>query len=247
MAKNKNGLILFEGPSAIDGQPIVVVITGLKKASANAKTGDMLQTFILRQDQSPIDAIKTGADVSICGECPHRGIDGKGRTCYVNVGHGPRAVWACWQRGGYDRFDLQTHVDLIRGRFVRFGTYGDPAAAPLSIWETLRDFADGHTGYTHQWTTGAEPILSVCMASVDSEAQAVKLAGKARYFRVATDAAKLPGEVTCPASEEAGKKLVCAECRACEGSTGRRGSIVIRAHGTGASEKNITNLIARVA
>ena len=34
-----NGIILWEGPSLIDGAPIVVIATGIKRASRNAKTG----------------------------------------------------------------------------------------------------------------------------------------------------------------------------------------------------------------
>lgn len=56
------GIVLYEGPSAIDGQPIVVVAT-LK--TSNPKTGDMVQTWILRADLSPTVAINEGADRSV--------------------------------------------------------------------------------------------------------------------------------------------------------------------------------------
>jgi hypothetical protein len=58
----------------IDGEPIVVIATGFKRSSANPKTGDMLQTWILRRDVAPFAAIHNGADASICGDCPLRGI-----------------------------------------------------------------------------------------------------------------------------------------------------------------------------
>ena len=60
--KKPNGFILGHGRSLIDGMPIVVVAT-IK--SRNTKTGDMVQTWILRQDMLPTDAVKTGADWSI--------------------------------------------------------------------------------------------------------------------------------------------------------------------------------------
>ena len=86
------GLILFDGPSMIDGEPIVVIATGFKRSSANPKTGDMLQTWILRRDVAPFAAIHNGADASICGDCPLRGIiersDCKHRT--VNRRLGPQ-------------------------------------------------------------------------------------------------------------------------------------------------------------
>ena len=45
-----NGAILWEGTSSYDGQPIAVIMTGIAQASTNRKTGDMIQTYILRQD-----------------------------------------------------------------------------------------------------------------------------------------------------------------------------------------------------
>jgi hypothetical protein len=49
--------ILYEGPSMIDGKPIVVIAT---VGSANSKTGAMVQTWIMRQDVEPHHALKTG-------------------------------------------------------------------------------------------------------------------------------------------------------------------------------------------
>jgi hypothetical protein len=66
-------LIIYDGPSAIDGAPIVAILTGLANASRNAGTGDMLQLYILRADMMPEAARHTGADAAICGDCPMRG------------------------------------------------------------------------------------------------------------------------------------------------------------------------------
>ena len=66
-------LIIYEGPSAIDGAPIVAILTGLANASRNTGTGDMLQLYILRADMMPEAARHTGADAAICGTCPMRG------------------------------------------------------------------------------------------------------------------------------------------------------------------------------
>ena len=62
-----NGFIIYEGRSAIDRAPIVVILTGLKP-SKNSKTGAMLQTWILRADMHPLEALRTGADRAICGD-----------------------------------------------------------------------------------------------------------------------------------------------------------------------------------
>lgn len=251
-----NGAVLWRGASLIDGAPIVVIATGLASGSSNRKTGAMVQTYILREDISPTEAVKSGADVSICGQCPHRGkptsdplqqigLDTDGphaaRTCYVNVGQGPLGVWRAYKRGRYIDISPQSpkawNPDIVNvgdGRLVRLGTYGDPAAVPTSIWAALVFRAAGRTGYTHQWRKCDPALQGFCMASADSveDAQAAQAAGW-RTFRVAMpcDAPRLANEALCPASKEAGRKLTCAQCLACAGADGRRGSIVIAAHG----------------
>ena len=47
--------VLYEGPSLLDGEPIVAILTGLRSSSGNRKTGAMLQTWILRADVSPAE------------------------------------------------------------------------------------------------------------------------------------------------------------------------------------------------
>lgn len=233
-----DGAILYQGPSLLDGAPIVVIATGLKVKSENAKTGAMIQTYILRSGVSPTVAIKTGDDASICGDCVHRGAgDGSGRTCYVNVGQGPLAVFKAFQRGAYRK----ASVHDFNGRKVRLGTYGDPAAVPLDVWRLATYAATGWTGYTHQWRTRPD-LQRYCMASVDNGPDALRAqAAGWRTFRVALPSAperRIVGEVMCPASAEAGKKLNCAQCMACGGGN-RKSSIVIQAHGGFAVMANI--------
>lgn len=227
------GYILYEGPSELDGAPIVVIATGFRQASANRKTGALIQTYILRSDIAPMAAIHAGKDSSICGQCPHRGAagNGSGRSCYVRVEQGPTVVYKAYRAGKYA--PILSHT-VFNGRFVRLGAYGDPAAAPIDVWKMATYAASGWTGYTHQWRT-ADHLKPYVMASVDNIAEATEATGAGwRTFRVAMprDAARILNEVVCPASEEAGRKLTCLDCRACSGvKTGRRGSIVIKAHG----------------
>lgn len=237
-AKQPQGVILYEGPSKLDGEPIVVIATGLANGSRNRKTGAMIQTYIIRSDQSPFEAVKSGADVSICGDCPHRGDGtGKGRSCYVNLGHGPRAVYAAYQRGAYERVDAFTAKQLFAGRMVRLGTYGDPTAAPFAMWKVAVSSADGWTGYTHQWRKVDPRWKELVMASADSLIDMEQAHAQGwRTFRVTPDAfANVKGlEIICPASEERGKVTTCAECRACMGTSGKaKVSIQIAAHGQG--------------
>ena len=81
------GYILQRLNSPINGEPIVVILT---MDSANRKTGNMAQVWILLENVNPVQAIADGEDYAICGNCPHR-LDlttGK-RSCYVNAGQAP--------------------------------------------------------------------------------------------------------------------------------------------------------------
>jgi hypothetical protein len=242
-AFNPNGVILWEGASAIDGAPIVVIATGLKRGSRNGKTGAQVQTFILRADVAPIDALKTGADASICGDCPHRPILAKASgaaACYVRVFQAPRSVWAGFQRGIYRRVTAAEAAELFAGRDVRLGAYGDPAAAPFELWREITARAASRTGYTHQWRSADRRFASLTMASADSEPEARDAWGRGwRTFRVAEPgSAPIPGEARCPASKEAGQKTQCAACKACGGTTAKaRASIVIWDHSTAGAAK----------
>ena len=241
---NKNGVILYEGPSMIDGESIVVIATALKNTTSNDKTGDEIQTWILRADIHPSEALKTGGDASICGDCKHRPAStevpkGKSlpkRSCYVRM-DAPTSVWRCYRRGGYLHIDHYPKAwDLMAGRMRRCGSYGDPAAAPLDVWR--RFIGDNKsTGYTHQWQTYPE-FVRYLMASVDTEdeyAEARELGW--RTFRIKqADQPRLRGEFACPASEEEGKRLTCDTCGACNGNPNERSnaaSPVINVHGTG--------------
>jgi hypothetical protein len=230
------GFILYEGPSELDGAPIVAIAI---TSSDNRKTGDMLQTYIMRRDVAPLAALKTGEDSSVCGHCPHRPI--LGGACYVNVGQGPTSVYRALERGNYPATTPARRRELGRGRMVRLGTYGDPMAVPARVWRELLKHAEGHTGYTHQWLSGdvdarqRDAISQLCMASADTPAER-EIADSIglRTFRVRTpDEPVMPGEFVCPASAEAGKRKLCATCGACDGAHPgtRAASPVIVVHG----------------
>ncbi len=236
-----SGFVLWTGSSLIDQAPIAVIAI---TSSTNAKTGNMVQTYIIRADVNPAEALKSGQDASVCGDCKHRPINGG--ACYVNVGQGPNSVFKTLQRGRYPLAqDLEAIAAIGAGRMVRLGTYGDPAAVPAFVWQSLVSRATGHTGYTHQWQSARFPaghlqaIGALCMASADTELErAAALALGLRTFRVRTaDAPILPGEFTCPASAEGGKRKLCADCKACDGTSRgvRQASPVIVAHGSKAS------------
>ena len=222
--------ILYKGPSLLDKKPIVVIAT---YSDRNTKTGKVVQTYILREDINPLEASKTGADFSICGNCTMRGIPtddpkrkiAKNRRCYVNLGQGVLIVWKAYKRGVYKFGDS---VLMGRNRFIRIGSYGDPAAVPKYVWNNLLSESQTWTAYTHQKNWSPE----ICMQSADSYDQALKhwKAGR-RTFRVIKNIDEIDkqNETLCPASKEAGRRVQCVACKLCRGSSKAK-SIAIVEH-----------------
>jgi hypothetical protein len=212
--------IIYNGPSLLDGKPIVVIAT---YSNRNTKTGKVVQTYILRSDINPLEASKTGEDYSICGSCPMRGevtTDpkrkiAKGRKCYVNLGQGVLIVFKSYKRGVYKEGDPRT---MGRDRFVRVGTYGDPAAVPSHVWDELLAECETWTAYTHQkpW----RPDIAMQSADSYDEAKAHWANGR-RTFRVIVDLGDIDKskETLCPASKEAGRRVQCTACKLCKGSS----------------------------
>lgn len=244
------GLIVYEGPSRLDGAPIVVILTGIKAKSKNTKTGHLVQSYIIRSDVDPVTAAKAGQDAAICGQCEHRPTlarkTGKA-PCYVNLGHGPLAVFNAYRRGVYDRVPPDAAAAIIAGLKLRLGTYGDPAAAPVGLWEELTQYTAGHTGYSHQWQRrdfDFDRWKRLVMASADNpdDAALANLFGL-RVFRVTTQADRQSGEITCPASAEAGKRTTCADCMLCGGTSKAARDIVIIDHAPGHQRRRVIPIL----
>lgn len=228
------GAMFYKGPSLLNGEPIVGILTGLDRGSGNPKTGPMVQAWILRADRTPVEAIEDGSDVAICGECALRGDGQFGRTCYVTYWLGPLNVYKVFVAGGYLDATWHELQALLEGRHLRLGAYGDPAAIPIEIWRTLLATAAGWVAYTHQWATCDPRFKEIAMASVDSVRQFDRATIRGwRTFRVrGAQDPLLPGlEAICPASDEAGHRTTCQRCQLCRGNNRPARSIAIVAHG----------------
>lgn len=256
------GFVLYEGPSLLDGAPVVVVAT---LETDNPKTGPMIQTWIIRADVDPITASRTGADYSICGTCGLRGKPNPekatgwadGRGCYVNLAFAPSGVFKAYRAGRYPR--AVYHAGLFfdpaafdadgapvvsgwpcigKGRAVRLGAYGDPGAVPRWVWDGLTAHADGWTGYSHQLKTpGADVDPGRVMISADNETDA-RAAWRQGYrtFRIVPAVADaVPGaEIICPATPEGGNRTTCNRCQLCRGAVAGGRSVAVVVHGAGA-------------
>ena len=241
-ASAERGFVMYQGSSALDGAPIVVVAT---MSTSNVKTGQMIQTWILRSDINPVEASKIGQDVSICGNCVHRhykGPAGKGGgACYVNIGQAPNSVYKGYQRGIYPVFSFDDHAHYFSHRKIRLGAYGDPAAVPFGVMRSIADLGLGFTGYTHQVDHKAfdSRFFELCQVSADTPRQAAKFqALGAKTFRVAlVGDALADSEIECLSDS---KGIKCIDCMLCDGTSK---NIAITVHGS-RSNRFKSNLIA---
>lgn len=238
--KKAPGYIIYEGPSALDPSvPIAVIVNRVEGKSKNAKTGAMAQSFIIRTDMKPNEALKTKQDHAVCGGCPYAG----GNGCYVSIKM-VCSVYAAYKRGSYRKItpmamSLVLAVELAAKRLagLRCGSYGDPAAAPFEVWSPMvsvvRALGGKTSGYTHQWHAGysymgrtADPrFREILMASTHGPVDGLLAnADGWRSFTVfnSLEALKQSGAAMCPASKEAGFRKTCGTCGGQSACNGRR-------------------------
>lgn len=229
MSKPK-GFVIDKGLSPIDGKPYVAILT---VKSTNRKTGDMAQVFILRDDINPVEAVNTGEDYSICGNCPHRKQPNGSRSCYVNVGQAPNSVWKAYKRGAYKLLWLHEELEsALKGRKIRWGAYGDPAIIDPKTVKYLNSLAIGHTGYTHQWTAEfAQEFKGIYQASCDGFNDYLKASDMGwKCFVVVSKDATPKYAKQCPATVT-NSKAQCVTCALCDGA---KRDVYVNAHGSGA-------------
>jgi len=220
-----NGLTLYEGPSAIGPDPIVVLASSIGRTSANMKTGDCVQVYIELRDQHPQEARKAGTDVSNCGDCSLKpSLKNPDGECYV-PGYMLNQPWSSWKATpqAYPHGSLQ---NLPQWKPIRVGAHGDMAAVPNAavFWlEQLR----GHQwlAYTSQWRT--QRLQALAMASVQSPAEQAQAQamGYRTYRRYRGTLELLTREIECPFP-----RVQCRGCLLCngKGQTDQRKHIAVR-------------------
>lgn len=237
----RRNIVLYDGPSELTRDPILVIASA---SNGNRKIGRMVQIWIVPAI-SPIEAVRSGRDEAVCGDCKLRGdANGKGRACYVEWWRSVENIWQA--RHNTDRLTPEQFAALHPSLQLRIGAYGDPVAVPLSVWRTLISTAAGWTAYTHQWQLEtADAYRPFCMASVDTEDEqrdAVALGWRTFRIRADESAPVFSNEVICPASNEAGHRVTCAQCELCRGASLKAKSVVIATHGYGAASQNFIRL-----
>ena len=229
--RKATGAIIWQGASPQDGRPIAAIVTGLNRPTHNQKTGDMLQIWIIRTDIPPHEAVKSGEDKSVCGNCTHRRGHGGLKDCYVIPHQAPNSVYKNYKGGKYPTLENSEDFAIFDNMLVRIGAYGDPAFIPLHIIKAITSRAAGHTGYTHQAQNKAIPnrheYRELLHASADSPRHASILQMRGwRTFETRYDASNTSGQL-CAAED---KGLSCELCQECNGTSGQ--SVYILAHGS---------------
>jgi len=224
-------IMFYRGLSQLDGSTeICAYLSGHDRPSANSKTGPMLQTWIMLADQDPVAAVMAGTDAAVCGSCSHRGNGFKDRSCYVTIMRAPLNIHLHAKHATLDEA-----VDLCRRKRVRLGAYGNPSAVPYEVWTQLLAHAKGWTGYDHAWRTCDQRFRHICMASVETDADAETARSMGwRTMRTTIGTADIDDatEVLCPATPEAGRLANCYDCLLCCG--GRKAgskSVAVPVHG----------------
>ena len=204
--------------------------------TSNSKTGNMVQSFILPIDWITSDKkIQEIGDSSVCFDCEHNMSNKK--DCYVIKGNSLMGllskVRSLRKKGidsipEFDSFIEEKILEAVKGRAVRFGSYGEPVLLGEDLISKIAERASYWTGYTHQWHTN-NWAKKFFMASVESNLinRAAQAMGWRTFFVGKTDDSSL---ITCPASKEAGYKTTCENCKLCMGTTSRAKSIKINKH-----------------
>jgi hypothetical protein len=233
----QTGLVLYCGKSMLSEQRIVAIAT---LYSANAKTGDMAQLWILPAEISPLAALKQNHNSGVCGRCALQGVydpkRGKmvDRVCYVNIGQAPLAIWQAYRRGRYPTYNPRRHANLIRGRRVRLGASGDPAALPIRVLRDLVALSSGHARYTHQAFTidrrRADLVAEFCMISCETATQHVEAIkrGWRPFTVIRADQQPPAGSIQCPFYSHG---VQCGSCLLCGGTSRRAKPVYVIAHG----------------
>lgn len=224
-------------------QVIRLGVTSNDKIEANSKR-PIVQTYtfsrkqfemIANNDERNMRSFFNAAD-SNCLDCPFNSF-GKCYTHKFNQYVGFISMlkrvskqYATWDDvPNYEASFALIAREIAQGKFIRFGTYGEPSLHPIELIEAMVDVANNWTGYTHQWKR-SEVLSKWFMASTHTldESNVAKEQGYRSYIATPTPIGEV---VNCPASKESGYKSSCSKCGLCSGTEGKgKKSIYILNH-----------------
>lgn len=197
--------------------------------SGNRKIGNAIQIWVVPRNETVTESRRNGNDSKTqCKGCPLASNHG----CYVGsyyVDAIQKAAWAGKKPVVKSKQDI---VNLVKGRFVRFGAYGNPSLIPLSLVKLIADNASGWTGYFHDWNLmsfdKAKAYGKYFMASCEPGNVDQALSMGLRVFATRPQSDTVPtGLIDCPSS----RGVTCSQCQLCSGTSKRARSVSIPVHG----------------
>lgn len=215
-----------------DGKNVFVIRKGKTSNDKISDGSELIQTYTFSIDQWKLASTSKGfgmkkffsLDGSNCLDCPFSGNQGKG-GCYTHkfqqyVGFVSmlRSIKAS-DLTPLDEDKSKRIIEMSRGVYVRFGTYGEPSLIPIGLVRNIADVAKSWTGYTHQWEKDwSQPFKDYFMAS-RHETDSVN--GWRSFQALSVSKMRESFGVGCPASKEGGYKSNCATCGLCSGLLGK--------------------------
>lgn len=229
-------------------QNIVIISYGKtsnKKIATPSET--IVQTYTFSEEQYRLANLGRkitmkeffAADGTNCLDCPFSGnqfaagtyaknAKGKRITCYTHK---------VMQYSGFlsmlRSFDLskvtyytptmaEDIIKLSAGKYVRFGTYGEPSLIPFELIRGMAAVAKSYTGYTHQWNKPwAKEFGAFFMASAHDQLEA-DIARDLNFRSFIAKGLNEPAAgIQCPASKESNYVSNCSKCSLCSGIKGK--------------------------
>lgn len=230
----------------INGTLCVIRLGKTSNEKIAAKNEKIVQTYHFSKGQFQVAQRITNMreffsnDGDVCLDCPFAVLNGaKLSDCYTHkvMQYSGfismlRAIGRKYYWNDIPELNKDIEREILRastGRYIRFGTYGEPSLLPIELTRTICAVAKSYTGYTHQYDKRPE-FSPFFMASTHNEAeeQTARLNSWRSFVASPTG---IPGLVSCPASKEQGYKSNCSKCGLCSGTEGKGNkSIVILQH-----------------
>ena len=215
-----------------DSNNVFVIRKGKTSNDKISDGSELIQTYTFSVEQWLLASTSKGfgmkaffaLDGSNCLDCPFSGNQGEG-GCYTHKYQ--QYVGFVSMLRSIKAMDLtilsndkvDEIIEMCKGSYVRFGTYGEPSLLPLELVRNIADVAKSWTGYTHQWEKQwAQPFKDYFMAS---RHESNKAEGWRSFQALTIHNHRSSNTVGCPASKEGGYKSNCATCGLCSGLLGK--------------------------
>ena len=215
-----------------DRKNVFVIRKGKTSNDKISDGSELIQTYTFSVEQWLLASTSKGfgmkkffsLDGSNCLDCPFSGNQGEG-GCYTHKFN--QYVGFISMLRSIKAKDLTTLsknkiddiIEMCKGSYVRFGTYGEPSLLPIELVQGMSDVASSWTGYTHQWEKNwAQPFRDYFMAS---RHEATNAEGWRSFQALSMEKIRESFAVGCPASKEGGYKSNCATCGLCSGLLGK--------------------------